>query len=99
MTDEEPNYDVAVPFVCVASEGGPYDDKSFAAGVEIGVIYVTLRCAHPSVETLRFTLRRPSEKQADLMAMHCGFTLEVLVDEADEPDWIIVQFTRSTPDF
>lgn len=38
MSDEEQGYGLVMPFVSVASKGGPYDDDAYAAGWAMGAL-------------------------------------------------------------
>lgn len=96
---EEDTHTLAIPFVVCTSEGGPYDDDTFVAGVQVGEIIATLRTlkALDGAESGRFWAGKELRKQLDLVAMHYGYTLEA--EEVDDPEcesmW--VWFTQSDP--
>jgi hypothetical protein len=90
MSDEpaEPEYELVMPFVTVASKGGPHDDASFVAGWQLGALEADLN-----------TLKRYSAEftawflpellpQVDLIAMKHGYQV-VQGEHVDETrTWI-----------
>ena len=79
MTDDDdpmPGYELVMPFVVCASNGGPYDDDSFVAGYELGRLDRDL-AVHAALEyaSLARTLRSASLDQADLIAMRHGYRM------------------------
>jgi hypothetical protein len=69
-------YEFVVPFVIVKSQGGPFDDSAFVAGVITGALYQELEtCAvMKAIPRARYihTLLLP---QVDLIAMRHGYQL------------------------
>jgi hypothetical protein len=92
MSDED-GMTLVMPFVVVASEGGPYDDEAFTAGWEMGSLDATLR--YNRAHFLRLPLRTASMDQVDLIAMKHGYTIRHHVMPEDE--WTEVEFTRTAP--
>ena len=99
MGDEDHEFDLLIPFVCVTSVGGPFDDDSFVAGIEFERIAHTLNTLKSIDITWYETNIRPALlKQVDLVAMHYGWTCTELpvpddVDLCDEhADWVYVKF-------
>lgn len=90
--NDETTYSPVMPFTCVTSKGGPYDDDAFTAGFAMGQLWETL--ADRSVIHAA-TIRSSCEEQADLIAMHHGYNVVVLgrVDE-----WVMVEFMRPDAD-
>lgn len=90
---------LAIPFVVCTSEGGPFDDEAFVAGVQVGEAMTTLRSlrALDAAESGRVWVDKRLRKQLDLVAMHYGYVAEV--EEVDDPDcesmW--VWFVQSDP--
>lgn len=83
----EPTYELVMPFVVCATQGGPYEDRSFVAGYELGCI-----AADPAlVGSTGRHIRTESVPQADLIAMHHNLSCEV--GDADESgEWTHVRF-------
>lgn len=72
-----------IPFVTVTSRGGPHDDASYVAGYQCGRLDAKLAVVSTlDVLGARFdvVLAEASEPQADLLAMHHGFSLVRLGD-------------------
>lgn len=73
------NNEERIPFVNVKSKGGIYDDVSYAAGYEMGILDVSLLVSkNPVIEIIIHT---DNEMQADLIAMRHNWTCEVLERE------------------
>jgi hypothetical protein len=73
MSEEESKH---VAFVSLKSKGGPHDDESFYAGVEMGLLESQLRQLSGMVTVeihAMFHIRKDNHKQADLLAMSYGF--------------------------
>lgn len=83
--------ELVLPFVAVASAGGPFDDESFCAGYECGLLDAQL-AEHPPI--LERTIRTANTAQADLIAMRHGYTLH-LAEDVDE--WTHASFVESVP--
>lgn len=83
--DDPEGYSLVMPFVVVASRGGPFDDQAYAAGWEMGAIEVRLQMACllglglPHVTVLRSNL-----PQIELLAMKHG----LLITENEWPDYV-----------
>lgn len=71
--NDEPDWGLIMPFVTVASVGGPHDDDSYVAGYEMGCLDAILQQNRP--RTLAQTIRSDSLLQADLLAMRYGYAL------------------------
>lgn len=86
----EPGYELVMPFVCVTSKGGPYDDESFTAGWQMGALYCLLDRVSPPVH--EDTIRTNCCEQADLIAMRYGYTATFEQSEIDE--WTFMTLTK-----
>jgi hypothetical protein len=78
MDQPEPDdtYGLVMPFVTVASKGGPHDDRAYVAGWQCGTLDVELRIASQvGVTQLDRTVSEESLPQLDLIAMKHGFQL------------------------
>jgi hypothetical protein len=75
VTDEEPDEspELVMPFVAVASVGGPYDDLAYAAGWEMGALNATL--AGRDATVMHATIKTGNFDQADLVAMNNGYRI------------------------
>lgn len=94
---EEDAYDLVMPFVCVTSAGGPYNDEAFTAGVQLGRITQALQAASAfGVRRMEpITVKSTLAKQLELAGMAYGFPV-VTVDESEEwPEWSHVTFATS----
>ncbi len=89
-------FESVMPFVSVASKGGPFDDNAFAAGYEVGLLDALLGHAYTFGRQHR-TLRQDNREQADLIAMRHGWRVEFTDVESDE--WIGAEFVRVDPQF
>jgi hypothetical protein len=91
---EESNYssddDNTIPFVNLASRGGIYDDKSFVAGYEMGILDMSLAITENVVIDL--IIHKENEKQADLIAMRHSWLMVVLERDGG---YIYCQFTKN----
>lgn len=82
-------YGLVLPFVCVASSDGPFEDVSFVAGFQMGRLDAKL--AVENLCAMTDMVYASLEAQADLIAMRHGMTMDVLA-RADE--WVHLGFTR-----
>ncbi|WP_030186093.1 hypothetical protein [Streptomyces capuensis] len=77
MADEDATYELVMPFVLCQSNGGPYDDEAFAAGMACGQLWTELRVLQAHGATPRPRYVQPEHvPQLDLIAMHYGYTLK-----------------------
>jgi hypothetical protein len=89
MSDEEnAEYEPVMPFVAVASNGGPYDDQAYTAGYEMGVLDEALKWQPP---THSVTIRTDNAGQADLLAMRHGYRCTTTPSE-DAQEWTFATF-------
>lgn len=88
MPDDEVEYELERPFVTVVSNGGPHDDESYVSGFQMGQLDVIL--GTPWIQMHTFTFHTTSVKQADLIAMHFGFKMEI---EQQDDTWTTATFS------
>ncbi|MET7713715.1 hypothetical protein [Streptomyces sp. NPDC005407] len=91
--DDGVQLELVMPFVIVQSQGGPFDDDAFVAGVTCGHLDHELMVAAalgglPGVRYIDARLL----PQVDLIAMRHGYVLE-LGHLDDASGWQAVQFT------
>jgi hypothetical protein len=89
MSDDGTEMEALMPFVCVATEGGPYPDDAFCAGWTGGLIWARLE---RQPDEYADTVPAPIVRQLDLMAMHFGYRMEYT--ETDYPEWMHVRFAK-----
>lgn len=94
-TDETPEYELLMPFICVTSKDGPYDDDAFVAGMQMGKLWVELAQLVKWRKSMEVHLIRqiatPLVDQAKLFAFHYGLDCLLLIDQSDH-DWSTVTF-------
>lgn len=94
MTFDDEHFELVMPFVAVASVGGPYDDDAYVAGYEMGQLDVTLATVDPRQVRLPQVFRTPNVRQVDLIAMKHGWkAIEV---EHSEGDWTTCLLVRES---
>ena len=91
MASSEDGYSLVMPFVVVKSNGGPYDDTSFAAGAHYAYIANALK---KKPETLDATEYPDLVPQLDLLAMHEGYALSTWPWDEHPDEWVHVHFER-----
>lgn len=92
--EEQVSHEMVMPFVSVASKGGPFDDAAFTAGYEMGLLDAVLGHAY-TFGLVDRTLRAENRAQADLIAMRHGWRARFTVLESDE--WVGAEFLRLDP--
>lgn len=93
MTDENAvEYDLVMTFgPAVQSGTGPFDDRSFVAGYQVGQIMRSLQVQRAVQGTgMEGTVYTDLLPQLDLVAMTNGFLLEH--EPTGVPDWSFVKF-------
>lgn len=88
-SENDAEYELALPFVTTTSQGGPHDDDAYVAGFEMGQLDVVLGFQWMQFHTA--IIKKESVKQADLIAMHYDFKMEVEHEDGVEAT---VSFTR-----
>ncbi|MGD9989059.1 hypothetical protein [Pseudonocardia sp.] len=96
MSDDghEDHAELVMPFVVVASKGGPFDDDAYTAGYEMGLLDAAL--AAGGIAIGQRTLREENRAQADLIAMRHGYVAEF--QHSDVEGWVYMRFTRPEAD-
>lgn len=92
--DGAQGYDLVMPFVSVASKGGPYEDNAYCAGWAMGALDARLATLAPV--SLSETVRTDDLDQADLVAMSHGYAMQR--HESEVEGWTFVEFTRLSAD-
>jgi len=92
--DEQPAYELVMPFVVVTSKGGPYDDEAFTAGWQCAELDRDLaEAAALGATGLARTVRTQSVPQVDLIAMKHGFSARVEPWGEAPDEWSVAGFT------
>ena len=89
---DEAGYELLVPFVCVESAGGPYDDESFTHGFQVGRLWEELRPREPMSTWFVTEL----EEQLALVAGHHRMVLskaDIDDDASGMPGMALYRFT------
>lgn len=90
--EHEHQWGLVVPFTCVTSAGGPFDDLAFCAGFDAATRHAAMRLGprEPFTVAIRCELRA----QMDLLAMEAGWTMAVEDDNSTPNDeWLTATFT------
>lgn len=91
MSEEESaECELVMPFVSVASNGGPHDDVSYTAGFEMGALSGLLEYGKPRVHDQ--PIHEENVGQADLLAMRFGYHAEVTGNGVE--GWRHLRLTR-----
>lgn len=90
--DGEVGYDLVMPFITVASKGGPHDDQAYVAGWEMGKLDEVLRTEPWPYET---TIRTDNVPQAELLAMKHEGQIQHRPDAIYGTEWSHVRFFRN----
>lgn len=78
-------YGLVMPFTVVTSKGGPYDDRAFVAGYQMGLLSGEL---HLRAEPIERTFYAGLLRQADLIAMREGWEMKPVEMPDDTPsEW------------
>lgn len=88
--DNEPGYDLVMPFLPVQSKGGPYADDAFVAGYQMGLLDAQLG---DSIFDQGRAILVTNREQADLIAMRHGFIVEFTGEEID--GWVCMTLRRA----
>lgn len=94
MPEHTPNehWSIVMPFVTVASKGGPYDDEAYCAGYEIGRLDAALARDNGVADVL-VTVHTPNAPQVDLVAMRHGFVIAERIPD-DSGEWTTLTLRR-----
>lgn len=85
----EPEFELVMPFVTVASAGGPHDDDAYTAGWQMGSLDAAL--ASSVANRWHDSIRSDCRGQADLIAMKHGWAAEF---EDSDGGWLHMTLTR-----
>jgi hypothetical protein len=83
-------YEPVMPFVTVASAGGPHQDAGYVAGWEMGALDADLRHTRPA--DLRRVVHAANIPQADLVAMKHGY---IATAQALDETWSELYLVRA----
>ncbi|MBF6358164.1 hypothetical protein IU449_27075 [Nocardia higoensis] len=87
--DNEPGYELIMPFVTVTSVGGPHEDNAYVAGFEMGVLDTELRFANIVGGTpLVRMIHTANQPQADLLAMKHKMVAEF--EDTEDDEWTLM---------
>lgn len=90
--DSEDGMNLVMPLIVVASNGGPYDDQSFVAGMNLQQLWCVLERKPMSYQQF---VRSSLVPQIDLLAMHFGYRMTA-EPWTPEPDlWTFAKFGRN----
>ena len=97
---------IAMPFVTVASKGGPHDDQAYTCGYEMGYLDATLDALSQAgtATSWQVTIHRVNLAQADLIGMQYNLTMseghwtDPTIDDQTREDWVPVKFDWPTRD-
>lgn len=93
--DDRGCHELLMPFLSVASRGGPHEDDSYVAGWEMGALDAELRLGRPpAVDRVIHTANRD---QADLIAMRHGYTARVTPSNTDEWSFLRLEMCGAAP--
>lgn len=92
MSTKDEGHSLVMPFVVCRSEGGPYDDAAFVAGVRFAHVQAALADAPPIYETQQSPTLVP---QLDLLAMERGYHMTI---EHHSDEWALVTFRLNNPE-
>lgn len=93
MTANQGEYSLVMPFVTVASKGGPHDDESYTAGWEMGFLDARL---HEKPVFMELTIHATNAPQADLLAMKHGYRATITESGVDGWSFLELVATGST---
>jgi len=92
--DKELNWVTFMPFINVKSIGGKFEDESFCAGFEMGVLDCKLfQASAIPAENFFMTISIDNEEQADLVAMKHNYQIEQKITD-ESRQWITCLFVR-----
>lgn len=92
--DPSAHWDLRMPFVVCASKGGPYDDQSFVAGYQAGMIDAQLQVARGvGARTVHFPIVHTElVPQLVLIGMGHGYPAMDVDSSQQWPQWCAVTF-------
>lgn len=100
--EDDDAMELVFPFIACVSQGGPYDDAAFVAGVQLGRIdrMLEMAAAINVARTETVTIYAQLVRQAELCGMARGFPVMEIGTE-DDPlfaAWAHVTFAKETSD-
>lgn len=86
---------LVMPFVVCTSQGGPYDDAAFVAGVRMQQIDAILAAGPADCGWVyRVAVEPTLAPQLDLVAMQHGYAMTHEPWEPHPDEWVLATFTR-----
>lgn len=96
--EPETEYELVYPFIVCQTHGGPYDDETFTAGVQVGWIDRTLAVADAmDIQPVTFTARTVLLAQLELVGMAHHYPVMVM-EETTVKEWTLIAYHREQPD-
>jgi len=90
MADPEEGYGLEMPFLTVASRGGPHEDAAYTAGWEMGALDAELTHRAPALHEQ--LIHAVNAEQADLIGMRNGYSVEII---PVNDEWASLRLTRT----
>jgi hypothetical protein len=90
--DEEEEMNLVMPLIIVASNGGPYDDEAFVAGMNLQQLWSVLDAKPRSYQQF---VRSSLIPQIDLLAMHFGYRMRAEPWAPEPEQWTFAKFDRN----
>ncbi len=91
---DDGSYALLYPFVVCKSNGGPWDDDAFVAGVRFGELAQRLKLGELFVE---LPIEDALAPQVDLVAMHEGYSVQFEREVAEGWTYATLRRNRPTP--
>lgn len=91
MTDGERDFGLVIRSVVSKSNGGPYDDAAFNAGVYAGEVKARMEYGDHLIEMMVPT---PLVPELDLYGMHWGYSLTATPWDEHPDEWTEVRLVR-----
>jgi hypothetical protein len=92
--EPEPALELVMPFVVVASKGGPYDDEAFVAGWAAGELALAMKTLESIGAEVTRTVPTSLVPQIDLIAMQHGYRVQAKPWVEDPDTWTVVRIAR-----
>ena len=91
-----PQYELVMPFVVCASQGGPHDDQAFVAGYRLGRLNRDLELA-ALIDAQPGPVAVPpgDMPQVDLIAMRHGYTVQAEPWKQAPDEWVTATFRQA----
>lgn len=96
MSDEspQPQYQLVMPFVTVASKGGPHDDDSYVAGWQMAELDALIKSVAGVGNVNGITVAEANRPQADLIAMNHGWV--AAFEDSGVEGWLFMNLSHGS---